>query len=38
VDGMSLGQQNGKEAIPVVMVPTVDIPDSVIDQLSNEVE
>ncbi|CAB4396835.1 unnamed protein product [Rhizophagus irregularis] len=40
VDGMALsfGQtQNGEEAIPVVMVPTVDVPDSVIDQLSNEV-
>ncbi|POG64781.1 hypothetical protein GLOIN_2v1671980, partial [Rhizophagus irregularis DAOM 181602=DAOM 197198] len=39
VDGMALsfGQtQNGEEAIPVVMVPTVDVPDSVIDQLSNE--
>ena len=41
VDGMALsfGQtQNGEEAMPVVMVPTVDIPDSVIDQLNNEVE
>src|SRR5688572_8367482 len=40
VDGMALsfGQtQNGEEAMPVVMVPTVDIPDSVIDQLNNEV-
>ncbi|PKY45461.1 hypothetical protein RhiirA4_401249, partial [Rhizophagus irregularis] len=35
---LSLGQtQNGEEAIPVVTVPTVDVPDSVIDQLSNEV-
>ena len=40
VDGMALsfGQtQNGEEAMPVVMVPTVDVPDSVIDQLNNEV-
>ncbi|POG60513.1 hypothetical protein GLOIN_2v1486970 [Rhizophagus irregularis DAOM 181602=DAOM 197198] len=41
VDGMALsfGQtQNDKEAMPVVTVPTVDVPDSVIDQLNNEVE
>jgi hypothetical protein len=40
VDGMALsfGQtQNGEEAMPVVTVPTVDISDSVIDQLNNEV-
>jgi uncharacterized coiled-coil protein SlyX len=40
VDGMALpfGQtQNGEEAMPVVTVPTVDVPDSVIDQLNNEV-
>src|ERR1041384_42737 len=40
VDGMALsfGQtQNDEEAMPVVMVPTVDVPDSVIDQLNNEV-
>src|SRR4051794_17238931 len=40
VDGMALsfGQtQNDKEAMPVVTVPTVDVPDSVIDQLNNEV-
>ena len=40
VDGMasSFGQiQNGEEAMPAVTVPTVDVPDSVIDQLSNEV-
>jgi hypothetical protein len=40
VDGMALsfGQtQNDEEAIPVVTVPTVDVPDSVIDQLNNEV-
>ncbi|RGB39742.1 hypothetical protein C1646_811777 [Rhizophagus diaphanus] len=39
VDGMALsfGQtQNDKEAMPVVTVP-VDVPDSVIDQLNNEV-
>ena len=30
--------QNGEEAMPVVMVPTVDVPDSVIDQLNNEVD
>src|SRR5438045_64497 len=39
VDGMasSFGQtQNGEEAMPVVMVPTVDKPNSVIDQLINE--
>src|SRR5437764_12658614 len=29
--------QNDKEAMPVVTVPTVDVPDSVIDQLNNEV-
>ncbi|RGB24245.1 hypothetical protein C1646_747874 [Rhizophagus diaphanus] len=35
---LPLGQtQNGEEAMPVVMVPTVDVPDSVIDQLNNEV-
>src|SRR4051794_32317208 len=41
VDGMALplGQtQNGEEAMPVVTVPTVDVPDFVIDQLNNEVE
>ncbi|RIA88881.1 hypothetical protein C1645_739060 [Glomus cerebriforme] len=41
VDGMmsSFGQtQNGEEAMPVVMVPTVDESNSVIDQLNNEVE
>ncbi|RGB23088.1 hypothetical protein C1646_822261 [Rhizophagus diaphanus] len=40
VNGMALsfGQtQNDKEAMPVVTVPTVDVPDSVIDQLNNEV-
>ena len=40
MDGMALsfGQtQNDEEAMPVVMVPTVDVPDSVIDQLNNEV-
>src|SRR6266536_6591441 len=40
VDGMALsfGQiQNDKEVIPVVTVPTVDVPDSIIDQLNNEV-
>uniref|UniRef100_U9UX28 Uncharacterized protein n=1 Tax=Rhizophagus irregularis (strain DAOM 181602 / DAOM 197198 / MUCL 43194) TaxID=747089 RepID=U9UX28_RHIID len=40
VDGMALsfGQtQNDEEAMPVVTVPTVDVPDSVIDQLNNEV-
>ena len=40
VDGMALsfGQtQNDEEAMPVVIVPTVDVPDSVIDQLNNEV-
>jgi predicted nuclease with TOPRIM domain len=40
VDGMALsfGQiQNGKEAMPVVMVSTVNIPDFVINQLNNEV-
>src|SRR5437764_6120068 len=40
VDGMALSfgrTQNGEEAMPVVTVPTVDIPDSVIDQLNNEV-
>ena len=40
VDGMALpfGQtQNGEEAMPVVTLPTVDVPDSVIDQLNNEV-
>ncbi|GBC33570.1 hypothetical protein GLOIN_2v1886361 [Rhizophagus irregularis DAOM 181602=DAOM 197198] len=29
--------QNGEEAMPVVMVPTVDVPDFVIDKLNNEV-
>src|ERR1051325_7763980 len=29
--------QNGEEAMPVVMVPTIDVPDSVIDKLNNEV-
>ncbi|POG57726.1 hypothetical protein GLOIN_2v1886361, partial [Rhizophagus irregularis DAOM 181602=DAOM 197198] len=41
VDGMALSFgwiQNGEEAMPVVMVPTVDVPDSVIDKLNNEVE
>ncbi|CAG8652122.1 15052_t:CDS:1 [Funneliformis caledonium] len=34
----SFGQtQNGKEAMAVVIVPTVDEPNSVIDQLNNEV-
>ena len=39
VDGMALsfGQTQNGEAMPVVMVPTVDVPDSVIDQLNNEV-
>jgi len=40
VDGMALSFcqiQNGEEAMPAVTVPTVDVPDSVIDQLSNEV-
>ncbi|PKY30203.1 hypothetical protein RhiirB3_485727 [Rhizophagus irregularis] len=40
VDGMALpfGQtQNGEEAMPVVTVQTVDVPDSVIDKLNNEV-
>src|SRR5437763_16439668 len=40
VDGMALsfGQiQNDEEAMPVMTVPTVDVPDSVIDQLNNEV-
>src|SRR6266542_591920 len=40
VDGMasSFGQtQNGEEAMPVVMVPTVDEPNSVIAHLNNEV-
>ncbi|GBC33814.2 hypothetical protein GLOIN_2v1671980 [Rhizophagus irregularis DAOM 181602=DAOM 197198] len=39
VDGMALsfGQtQNDEEVMPVVTVPTVDVPDSVIDQLNNE--
>ena len=39
VDGMALsfGQtQNGEKVMPVVTVPTVDVPDSV-DQLNNEV-
>ena len=38
VDGMALsfGQiQNSEEAMPVVTIPTVDIPNSVIDQLNN---
>ncbi|CAB4441318.1 unnamed protein product [Rhizophagus irregularis] len=35
---LSFGQtQNDKEAMPVVTVPTVNVPDSVIDQLNNEV-
>ncbi|CAG8686089.1 3532_t:CDS:1, partial [Dentiscutata erythropus] len=35
---LSFGQtQNKEEAMPVLMVPTVDIPGSVIDQLNNEV-
>ncbi|CAG8637566.1 12194_t:CDS:1, partial [Funneliformis mosseae] len=34
----SFGQiQNGEEVMPVVMMPTVDEPNSVIDQLNNEV-
>src|SRR4051794_23870434 len=39
VDGMALsfGQTQNEEVMPVVMVPTVDVPDSVIDQLNNEV-
>src|SRR5437763_5480107 len=40
VNGMALSFcqiQNGEEAMPAVTVPTVDVPDSVIDQLSNEV-
>ena len=40
MDGMALSfgrTQNGEEAMPVVTVPTVDVPDSVIDQLNNEV-
>uniref|UniRef100_U9T618 Uncharacterized protein n=1 Tax=Rhizophagus irregularis (strain DAOM 181602 / DAOM 197198 / MUCL 43194) TaxID=747089 RepID=U9T618_RHIID len=37
VDGMALSFQNGEEAMPVVTVPTVDVPDSVIDKLNNEV-
>jgi hypothetical protein len=40
VDGIALsfGQtQNDEEAMPVVTVPTVDVPDSIIDQLNNEV-
>ena len=40
VDGMALSfgrTQNGEEAMPVMMVPTVDVPDSVIDKLNNEV-
>ncbi|CAG8699674.1 14406_t:CDS:1, partial [Dentiscutata heterogama] len=39
VDGMALsfGQTQNEEAMPVVTVPTVDVPDSVIDQLNNEV-
>ncbi|GBC49815.2 hypothetical protein GLOIN_2v1886361 [Rhizophagus irregularis DAOM 181602=DAOM 197198] len=37
VDGMALPFQNGEEAMPVVTVPTVDVPDSVIDKLNNEV-
>ncbi|CAB4431702.1 unnamed protein product [Rhizophagus irregularis] len=39
VDGMVFlfGQiQNGEEAMPVVTLPTVDVPDSIIDQLNNE--
>uniref|UniRef100_U9V5D3 Uncharacterized protein n=1 Tax=Rhizophagus irregularis (strain DAOM 181602 / DAOM 197198 / MUCL 43194) TaxID=747089 RepID=U9V5D3_RHIID len=28
--------QNGEEVMPVVMLPTVDVPDSIIDQLNNE--
>ncbi|CAB4471143.1 unnamed protein product [Rhizophagus irregularis] len=35
---LSFGQtQNDEEVMPVVTVPTVDVPDSVIDQLNNEV-
>src|SRR5437763_15396903 len=40
VDGMAWSFcqiQNGEEAMPAVTVPTVDVLDSVIDQLSNEV-
>ncbi|RGB34406.1 hypothetical protein C1646_153626 [Rhizophagus diaphanus] len=40
VDGMALSFcqiQNGEEAILAVTVLTIDVPDSVIDQLSNEV-
>jgi hypothetical protein len=39
VDGMVLpfGQTQNKEVMPVVTVPTVDVPDSIIDQLNNEV-
>ena len=40
VDGMVLPfvqTQNGEEAMPVVTVPTVDVPNSVIDKLNNEV-
>ncbi|RGB33713.1 hypothetical protein C1646_761416 [Rhizophagus diaphanus] len=35
---LSFGQtQNDEKAMPVVMVPTVDVSDSLIDQLNNEV-
>ena len=35
---LQFGQkQNGEEAMPVVTVSTVDVPDSVMDQLNNEV-
>ena len=40
VDGIALsfGQtQNDEEVMPVVTVPTVDVPNSVIDKLNNEV-
>ena len=39
MDGMALpfGQTQNGEEVPVVTVPTVDVPDSVIDQLNNEV-
>ena len=38
VEGMALPLGNGEEAMPVVTLPTVDVPDSVIDQLNNEVD
>src|SRR5947199_5008833 len=40
VDGIAFPfdqTQNGEEAMPVVTLPTVDVPDSIIDQLNNEV-